>query len=322
LFEGHSQKYVFGPVTSRRLGESLGIDPVPLKTCNWNCVYCQLGRTVPLQNKRAEYVPVEAVLREVETALSSNRTGEIDWVTFVGSGETLLHSKIGTLVRGVRNLTDVPVAVITNGSLLACPEIREELLPADAVLPTLDAGTSDLFRRINRPHPSISFEEHLRGLKAFAREYKGKLLLEVMLVKGLNDSEDALSDIAECLRHIRPHEVHISLPDRPPAEPWVGPADAGGLMRASAILGDSAHVLHPLESVISLSTIGSALETILGVVSRHPLSKDQLLRALSEWPDEEKSQLLGELEKAGSAVQIRRHGTLFWVAASSRFPNH
>jgi len=265
---------------------------------------------------------VEAVIREVETVLSSDLISEIDWVTFVGSGETLLHSKIGAMVRGVRNLTDIPVAVITNGSLLAYPEIREELLPSDAVLPTLDAGTPELFRRINRPHPSISFEEHLKGLEAFAGEYRGKLLLEVMLVKGLNDSEEALSDIAGCLERIRPHEVHVALPDRPPAEPWVAPPDAHGLMRASAILGSSAHVLHPLVSVISLSTIETALETILGVVGRHPLSEDQLLRALSEWPEEEKTQLLRELEEAGNAVQIRRHGSLFWVAASSRFPHH
>jgi len=162
----------------------------------------------------------------------------------------------------------------------------------------------------------------LRGLEAFAREYKGRLLLEVMLVKGVNDSEEALLDIAKCLERIGPHEVHISLPDRPPAEPWVTPPDADGLMRASAILGTAAQVLHPLVSVISLSTIENALETILGIVKRHPLSEDQLFKALNEWPEEERLRLLRELEGAESAVQIRRHGALFWVAASSRFPNN
>jgi wyosine [tRNA(Phe)-imidazoG37] synthetase (radical SAM superfamily) len=139
-------KYVFGPVPSRRLGQSLGIDTIPLKTCNWNCVYCQLGRTVPLTNKRREYFPRDEIIAEVEQALGTHKPGEIDWVTFVGSGEPMLHAGMGWLIRKVKELTEssahrLPVAVITNGSLLYMPEVREELAAADAVLPTLDAGT-------------------------------------------------------------------------------------------------------------------------------------------------------------------------------------
>ena len=196
--------HVFGPVLSRRLGRSLGIDPIPPKTCNWNCIYCQLGRTVPLQVERAEYVPTQEILEEVEEVSSALDADDVDWVTFVGSGEPLLHSNIGGLIRGVQRLTRVPVALITNGALLAYPEIREEVLAADAVLPTLDAGTTDLYRQINRPHPSISLQEHVNGLKAFRRQYSGRLLLEVMLVQGLNDSEEALLHIADFIGEIRP----------------------------------------------------------------------------------------------------------------------
>lgn len=160
-------KYVFGPVPSRRLGQSLGIDPVPLKTCNWNCVYCQLGRSLPLTNERREYVPRENIIVEVEQALASHQPGEIDWVTLIGSGETTLPASIGWLIRQVKSLTPLPVAVITNGSLLYLPEMRLELSPADAVLPSLDAGNARLYRKINRPHPEASFKRLLEGLVAF-----------------------------------------------------------------------------------------------------------------------------------------------------------
>ena len=148
--------YVFGPVPSRRLGQSLGVDTIPLKTCNWNCVYCQLGRSEPLINERREYVPREIIMAEVKETLQNHRPGEIDWVTFVGSGEPTLHSGIGWLIRQVKAFTDIPVAVITNGSLLYLPAVREELAPADAVLPTLDAGSAQLYRQINRPYPALT----------------------------------------------------------------------------------------------------------------------------------------------------------------------
>jgi wyosine [tRNA(Phe)-imidazoG37] synthetase (radical SAM superfamily) len=205
-------KYVFGPVPSRRLGQSLGIDTIPLKTCNWNCVYCQLGRTQPVTNEREEYVPSEEILAEVQEALSSHESGEIDWVTFVGSGEPTLHSRIGWLIGQVKRMTDLPVAVITNGSLLYRPEVRQELRAADATMPTLDAGEAMLYRQINRPHPDVTYERLLDGLKAFRQEYTGKLWMEVMLVRGLNDLPQALWDIAKALQEIKPDAIHINLP--------------------------------------------------------------------------------------------------------------
>ena len=229
-------KYVFGPVPSRRLGQSLGIDTIPLKTCNWNCVYCQLGRTRPVTNRRKEYFPAEEILMEVEQSLDSHDPGEIDWVTFVGSGEPTLHANIGWLIREVKKITELPVAVITNGSLLYLPEVRLELIAANAVLPSLDAGTAKLYRHINRPHPGITYERFLEGLVDFQRRYWGKLWIEVMLVRDLNDTEEALRALAEVLEYIEPDEVHINFPTRPPVETWVQPPDDEGLMRASAIL--------------------------------------------------------------------------------------
>ena len=190
--------YVFGPVPSRRLGQSLGIDPIPQKTCNWNCVYCQLGRSTPMTNERREYIPPDAILAEVTQALRSHSPGEIDWVTFVGSGEPTLHSGLGEMIRRVKACTSLPVAVITNGALLYLPEVRADLVLADAVLPTLDAGSADLYRKINRPWPELTFERVVDGLLAFRADYTGKLWVEVMLVRGMNDSEDGIARPCNC----------------------------------------------------------------------------------------------------------------------------
>ena len=147
-------RYVFGPVPSRRLGQSLGIDPIPSKTCNWNCVYCQLGRTSPMTNERRDYFPPSAIVEDVLAAVEAHEPGEIDWVTFVGSGEPTLHASLGAMIREIKAATEIPVAVLTNGALLYRPDIREELTSADAVLPSLDAGSGALHRQINRPRQS------------------------------------------------------------------------------------------------------------------------------------------------------------------------
>jgi wyosine [tRNA(Phe)-imidazoG37] synthetase (radical SAM superfamily) len=313
-------KYVFGPVPSRRLGQSLGIDTIPLKTCNWNCVYCQLGRTRPVTNERVDYYPAEAILKEVHQALASHEHGEIDWVTFVGSGEPTLHASLGWLIRQVKGMTDLPLAVITNGALLYQSEVRQDLQPADAVMPTLDAGTSRLYRQINRPHPAITFERLVEGLAAFRRAYQGRLWIEVMLVSGLNDSEQALEDIADVLSSIKPDEVHINLPTRAPVETWVQEPDEEGLMRASAILGDIAQVVHPTEGTFDLSGCEDVLEAILGIITRHPLRQEQLERTLIRWSLERVEQVLAELEASGRAQIVERYGVRFWSAAPSYFP--
>jgi len=313
-------KYVYGPVPSRRLGQSLGIDTIPLKTCNWNCVYCQLGRTVPLTNKRREYYPREEVLEEVREALRTHKPGEINWVTFVGSGEPTLHSSLGWLIRQVKKITDLPVAVITNGSLLYLPEVRQDLIAADAVLPSLDAGTAKLYRQINRPYPEITYERFLGGIVDFQRRYWGKLWIEVMLVRDLNDSEEALQAIAEALQRIKPDEVHINLPTRPPVETWVQPPDDEGLMRASAILGDIAQVVHPAEGTFDLSGYDNPLDAIVSIITRHPMRQEQIERSLIQLAPEQVEQSLVDLETSGRAQMVDRYGIHFWSATPSRYP--
>lgn len=313
--------YVFGPVPSRRLGQSLGIDTIPLKTCNWNCIYCQLGRSMPLTNERQAYYPAAEILSQVEDTLAQHQPGEIDWLTFVGSGEPTLHSGLGELIRGVKELSDLPVAVITNGSLLYRRQVQQALLPADAVLPSLDAGSAELYRRINRPHPQTTFARLVSGLTAFRREYTGKLWIEVMLIHGLNDSEEALHKIANVLRRIQPDEVHINLPTRPPAETWVKPADEEALIRALVIFSDVAKVIHPAEGVFDLEGCGSVLEAILGIITRHPMRQDELEKALAHWAPDQIDSILAELQASGRAQVVERLGFRFWSADQSRYPD-
>lgn len=313
-------KYVFGPVPSRRLGQSLGIDTIPLKTCNWNCVYCQLGRSVPLTNERQEYFPREEILSEVEGALAAHRPGEIDWVTFVGSGEPTLYLGIGWLIQEVKKLTELPIAVITNGALFYLPEIRQELVLAEAILPTLDAGNARLYRRINRPHPHTTFKRLVEGLIAFRAEYTGKLWLEVMLVRGLNDTEEALREIATVMKRIQPDEVHINLPTRPPAEPWVQSPDEEGLMRAMVIFGKIARVVYPAEGNFDLSGYDNVVDAIISIITRHPMGEEDLRHALENWSPGQVDSALEKLSSSGKAQVLERYGMRFWSAASSYYP--
>jgi len=312
--------YIFGPVPTRRLGQSLGIDPVPLKTCNWNCVYCQLGRSIPMVNERNEFFPADEILAEAKNALLSHQPGEIDWVTFVGSGETTLHASLGWLIREVKKITRMPVAVITNGSLLYLPEVRQELLTADAVLPSLDAGTPELYQHINRPYPRLSFESFLDGLIAFSEEYQGNLWVEVMLVKDLNDTEDQLSKIASALQRIKPDEIHIMQPTRPPVETWVKPPSDDGLRRALDILGNTARVIHPASGSYDLGEAKSIVEAVVGIVTRHPMREEELVETLKNLTTRDVTETLSTLAESDKLQVVERNGIRYWSASPSYYP--
>jgi wyosine [tRNA(Phe)-imidazoG37] synthetase (radical SAM superfamily) len=314
-------RYVFGPTPSRRLGRSLGIDPVPLKTCNWNCVYCQLGRSTPLVNDRRDYHPTDEILAEVRDVLDRHDPGQIDWVTFVGSGEPLLHEGLGTMIREVKAMTELPVAVCTNGSLLFLPDVREAVRVADAVLPTVSAGSPELYRRINRPHPDVPYESHIGGIIVFSHEYEGELWPEVMLIKGVNDTEAALLGLRSVLRQMRPGKVHITLPNRATAETWVEPPDEDGLLRAMAILGDVAHVVPPTGVEFDLSGYADVVDAAAAIIERHPMREDELERVLTRFGSEAVTQALADLESGGRVKVVERFGVRFWCPAASYYPD-
>lgn len=312
-------KYVFGPVPSRRLGRSLGIDPIPLKTCNWNCVYCQLGRSHPLVNERKEYVPTADLLAEVRSVLDHIPADHLDWVTFVGSGEPTLHSELGVMIRAVKEMTDLPVAVITNGANLFLVEVQNALMKADLVLPSLDVGTADMYRKLIRAHPGVPFERYVQGLITFAKDFPGKFWIEVMLMQDLNDSEEDLQTIAQILRQIQPDTVHISLPTRPPVEEWVKPAGQEGLLRARTILGEVAEIVHPEAWELDLSGHENAKEAVASIVIRHPIPRAELQKALSnDFGD--RGEVLDQLLEDGMIKIVERYGIPFVSGFDTYFP--
>jgi wyosine [tRNA(Phe)-imidazoG37] synthetase (radical SAM superfamily) len=210
-------KHIFGPVPSRRLGLSLGVDLVPFKTCSYNCVYCQLGHTTNLTAERKSYVPTNEVLEELKQKLRTSV--KADYITLSGSGEPTLHSEIGAIIDGIKKITKIPVAVLTNGSLLFLPEVRRALMNADLVIPSLDAASGGVFERINRPHPDIDFEKMFDGLVSFRNEYKGRIWLEIFFVKDLNDGDEEISNLVNLVEKIRPDRVDLNTAVRPPADP-------------------------------------------------------------------------------------------------------
>lgn len=310
---------VFGPVPSRRLGQSLGIDPVPFKTCNWNCVYCQLGRTAPFSLERHEYVPKTEILAQVQEVLAERPRSDVDWVTFVGSGETCLHSELGWLINAVKQETELPVAVITNGSLLHLPEVRRDLLAANAVLPSLDAASERLYRKINRPHRSLTLDMLIGGLKAFRAEYGGQLWVEVMLINGLNDGERNLQALAAAVEDIGADEIHLLQPTRPPAEAWVEPPDDITLQRAQFILRKRARIIAETGGTFDLSTEGNVSEALLSILTRHPMCEHDLLSTLEKWLPGQAAQTLEKFSAAGQIQSVTRRGKRFWSVAQARY---
>lgn len=313
-------KYIYGPLYSRRLGRSLGVDPIPMKTCNWNCVYCQLGRSVPLTNVRKDYVPRERILEELNQTLGILDLRQLDWITIAGSGEPLLLASLGWLIRQIKTRTQIPVAVITNGSLLYLPEVREDLMAADAVLPTVNAGSADIYFRVNRPHPEVTFERFVEGLMRFREAYTGQFWPEVMLIKGFNDSDHAMKAIAMLLAKMRPDRIHINLPIRPAAESWVLPPDQERIKRAIAIFGPLAQVIHLPQEQVDISQLGDVLQVIAGIVSRHPLWEEEILAVLPHWQPEKIRAALSTLEARGIIGSVHRQGRQYWCAPKSVFP--
>lgn len=311
--------YVYGPVPSRRLGQSLGVDPIPFKTCNYNCVYCQLGRTTPLANERRDFFRQEEILAQVQDALEIHQPGEVDYVTFVGQGEPTLCASLGWLIRQVKTLTDIPVAVLTNGALLFQPEVREELAAADLVTPTLDAASQQAFRQINRPWPRFRIAEIIEAMAAFRTMFTGQLWIEVMLVRGLNDDEGTLLGIRDALARIRPDRVQINVPVRPPAESWVEIPNDEAVERATAILGEAAEVVAPYEGHFDLSGFADVAEAILAIIRRHPMRQRRLMETLDRWAPGEVEEMLTWLESSGQARKHLYRSEVFWEYAGRIF---
>jgi len=267
--EERDNKHLYGPVPSRRLGRSLGVDIVPYKVCSYDCVYCQLGRTTRLVSKPEQLISAADVIREIERWLKQG--GTADYITFSGSGEPTLNKELGEMIRATKKLTDIPLAVITNGSLLGEPEIREAVSTADVLLPSLDTGTERTFRAVNRSAPGISFVGMTEGLVRTAQEFAGPIWLEVMLVEGVNDSDAELYAMRGIVRRICPDKLQINTVERPSRSGDARRVSEDRLTRACEIMGRSADVIaHDLIAPADSLQWRQIEEELMRLLSRRP----------------------------------------------------
>lgn len=295
-------KYLFGPVVSRRLGRSLGIDLIPFKTCSLDCVYCECGRTTNLSADPAAYAPVDEVLSELRSFLSGSP--DLDVITFSGAGEPTLHSGIGALISRIKEeFPGYALAVLTNGTLLWKPEVRRALLPADIVVPSLDAVSSEVFRRILRPAEGITPERVVEGLSAFRREYSGRLVLEIFIVPGLNDTPEELALLKEACFRIVPDLVQLNRLDRPGTEPWVKPAGDEALARIAEYFSPLPveAVGRPVYSGKGSGAADNIAACVVATLRRRPSTLEDLGEAAG-CGGRALTDILDELMKAGTVI--------------------
>jgi len=278
-------KYIFGPVPSRRLGRSLGIDLIPYKTCTFDCIYCDLGRTTHKTTSRQSYVVSEEIQKELELSLSV-LDKKPDYITLSGSGEPTLNTNIGEIIRKIKEITSTPVAVLTNGSLLSMDEVREDLSEADAVLPSLDAITPALFEYINRPHASLRIEEIISGLIQFRKQYRGQIWLEILFCRGVNDGKDEIEKLKEVIERIEPDRVQLNTPVRPPAEDFAFPLTLAQLQKIRERLGNRAEIIPDFIAPMGDRFDSDKNAEIINLIKRRPCTAEDISKALGLHLDE------------------------------------
>lgn len=274
-------KYVFGPVPSRRLGHSLGVDLIPLKYCSYDCVYCQIGRTTNKTIERREYVPLNDVLAELKRKLEQCSP---DYVTLSGSGEPTLYLPLAELIDGIKQITKIPVAALTNGSLLWDRDVQDALLKADLVVPSLDGGDDAAFQYANRPHPEITFDRMLAGLIEFRRRYSGKLWLEVFLLEEATASEAGAAKIAGIARRINPDRIQLNTVTRPPAEDFARPVSPERMQRLCRLFGDNAEVIADYRAPEGHVARAGDESAVLAMLARRPCTLRDIADGLELHP--------------------------------------
>lgn len=306
---------IFGPIPSRRLGASLGVNNIPYKICSYNCVYCQVGRTLHMQVKRTLYSNPSEVFDEVKKKVERIRETQqnVDYISIVPDGEPTLDSSLGELIERLKEL-GLPVAVITNSSLTWDKSVQEDLKKADWVSVKIDAVSPNTWKQINRPHASLSLDEILQGMQEFAGSYTGTLCTETMLVKELNDNPEELTAIANFVKsRIRPYKAYIGVPTRPPAEPWVSRPEPESITAAYAIFtkeGLNAETLTGYESSGFVVT-DNPVEEILEITAVHPMRRDAVEDVLNRFGVGE--EVLQQLVKEGRIRKVHYEGWDYYI---------
>jgi wyosine [tRNA(Phe)-imidazoG37] synthetase (radical SAM superfamily) len=287
--------HLFGPVPSRRLGLSLGVDLIPPKTCTFDCLYCEVGRTTDLTQERRPYRVAE-IIRELADYLE-NPPGLLDYVTIAGSGEPTLNLGLREIIAAVKNLTTTQVALLTNGSLFHLPEVRAAVAEADVILPSLDVGREKTFRRMNRPHPGLPLELLVSGLKALRREFAGQIWLEILVLKGLNDQQEELAAIKGLLRELSPDKVQLNTAVRPVAHKSAQALTQEEMEAVADFLGAGAEVVAAARRM-SPERLAVKDRDLIDMLARRPMTAGDLAQALG-FPLAQVRQRLGKLSKSG-----------------------
>ena len=301
--------YIFGPVPSRRLGRSLGIDLVSFKTCSYDCIYCQLGRTTKKTTERKEWVPLDEVIDQLKDHLYSKP----DYITLSGSGEPTLFSRLNKLIYKIKKITDIPVAVLTNGSLLWLPDVRDALKSADVVVPSLDAGSNQIFQYVNRPHTRITFNKLLQGLVDFRKVYIGRYLLEVFLLAGVTTPEAEINRLKTCIAAIQPDLVQVNTVTRPPAESFAEPVSKKQLEEITTQLYERAEVIADYKDVHKEKDFITRHEDILTLLQRRPCSIEDIAAGLRLHRNEV-VKYIEELSAEGKIEAIPQNQKLYYKA--------
>jgi wyosine [tRNA(Phe)-imidazoG37] synthetase (radical SAM superfamily) len=310
-------KYLFGPVPSRRLGVSLGIDLIPLKTCSLDCVYCECGKTTHLTTERNEYIPIDRVIGELESYLKSNPP--LDYITFAGSGEPTLNNGLGTVISYLKNnFGQYRTCLLTNGTLFTDPEVRAEITGADLIIPSLDAATENTFKCLNRPEPSLDCAAIITGLEELRQEYKGKIIMEIFIVPGLNDTEPELESIKKALERIKPDGVQIGTLDRPGTEDWVEAAEKSSLVEIARFLGDAELIGNFQQRNKIASFRESHSRKILQTLRRRPCTILDLEQMLNLHPAELQKYINHLLETNRIEVEHKARGAFFKIKTPAR----
>lgn len=274
-------KYLFGPVPSRRLGMSLGVDLVPKKVCSLDCVYCEVGETTKLTTQRMEYIPYEKITSELKDFFQNHPAP--DYITLSGSGEPTLNIRFGEVLQYIRQLKpEIPVAVLTNGTLLHHEQVRKELSLANVVLPSLDAATEPVFKKINRPAADLSLEDYIQGLADFRKMFSGEIWLEVLILPGYNDHKEELDALKQAIRNIQPDKVQLNTLDRPGAEENLTSASVQHLRQIQKEWAlDNVEIIAKPKQRKSIASYGKDTETaILETIKRRPCTAEDLCSVL------------------------------------------
>jgi wyosine [tRNA(Phe)-imidazoG37] synthetase (radical SAM superfamily) len=306
----------FGPVPSRRLGRSLGINNIPAKYCSYSCAYCQVGRTPRRRIERSQFFKPEQIVREVGTHVEKLRkAGEIvDYLTFVPNGEATLDINLGSEIRALTRL-GIKIAVITNSSLLWREDVREDLAQADWISLKIDVAEEKTWRKLNRPHRALSMTTLLQGIFQFAKSFTGDLVTETMLVRGINDDASSLQKVSEILSQVNPRCCYLAAPIRPPAESWVQPPSADILSEINTFLDSRIPGATPLTWVDEgpFTPTGSAEQDLLDITAVHPMEEGSLEKFLqkagAEWT------LIERLLEGGRLTKSQFGGKSFYRRA-------